>query len=168
MPTAKPRVQVTLTETQFDLLRRLAKLQHRSMSAVLSELFETIEPVMTRVAVVLEAAVRAQSSALNGLRSATESAQAEVEPMLTAALGQLDLLAAAAGIDQGGLAPKAGGLGASPPLSRPNAVARTTPPALTGGSGTAHTHRRASKRAIAGRGTVHKTSKAKVANGRRK
>ncbi len=144
MPTAKPRLQVTVTPKQSDLLRRLSKLQKRSMAAVLAELLETIEPVLERVAVVLEAAVRAQSSALNGLRAATEQAQAEVEPMVMQALGQLDLLAQVA-TSEPAPAPALQVPGEAP---APSLSARRTspadPPALTGGSGrrsTVHKHR---------------------------
>ena len=155
MPTAKPRVQVTVTPAQFDLLRRLSKLQQRSMSAVLSELFATIEPVLERVAVVLEAAVRAQSSALDGLRSATEDAQAEIEPLLTNALGQLDLLVQAAGVDQAAARtpPPASGGGRSraPASAAPPPALALTPPALTGGSGAGRTTtRRTGKRTSPG------------------
>jgi hypothetical protein len=93
MPTAKPRIQVSLTIPQYELLRRLAKLQQRSMSAVVAELWESIHPVLERVAVVLQAAVRAQDSAREGLRAATELGEREMRPHVAAALGQLDLLA---------------------------------------------------------------------------
>jgi hypothetical protein len=92
MPTAKPRVQVTLSTPQHELLRRLAKLQKRSMSSVLEELFEQVYPVLERVAVVLQAAVRAQDSAKEGLRQSMEQGERELRPVLAQAMGQLDLL----------------------------------------------------------------------------
>jgi hypothetical protein len=92
MPTARPRIQVTVTESQYQLLKRLAKLQSRSMSAVLSELFDQIEPVYERVAVVLQAAVRAQASMKEGMTQGMEQAEAELAPLVGAAMGQLDLL----------------------------------------------------------------------------
>jgi len=92
MPTAKPRLQVTLTTPQHELLKRLAKLQSRSASSIVAELFEQVFPVLERVAVVLQAAVRAQESAKEGLRSSTEAAERDMRPHLAQALGQLDLL----------------------------------------------------------------------------
>jgi hypothetical protein len=92
MPTAKPRVQVSLSTSQYELLKRLAKLQSRSMSAIVEELLEQVMPVLERVAVVLQAAVRAQDSMKEGLRAATDQAERETRPLLASALGQLDLL----------------------------------------------------------------------------
>jgi hypothetical protein len=92
MPTAKPRIQVTVTESQYQLLKRLAQLQHRSMSAVLSEIIDQIEPVYERVAVVLQAAVRAQASMKEGMTQGMEQAEAELAPLVGKAMGQLDLL----------------------------------------------------------------------------
>jgi uncharacterized protein (DUF1778 family) len=93
MPTAKPRVQVTVTESQHHLLRRLAKLQGRSMSAVLAELLEEIAPVLERVAVVMQAAERAQASVREGLRTSAEQAEEQVRPLMAQALAQFDWLA---------------------------------------------------------------------------
>ena len=92
MPTTNPRIQVTVKPSQYELLKRLAKLQGRSMSAVVAELFDQLEPVYERIAVVLQAAVRAQASAKEGLRQATEQAEAEMAPHVAQAMGQLDLL----------------------------------------------------------------------------
>jgi hypothetical protein len=92
MPTAKPRVQVTLTLPQHETLRRLAALQKRSMSSVISELFETVLPALERVAVVLQAAVRAQDSQRAGLLASAEQTERDLRPLVAQAMGQLDLL----------------------------------------------------------------------------
>ena len=126
MPTAKPRIQVTLTTAQYELLQRLSKLQHRSMSSIVAELWESIHPVLERVAVVLQAAVRAQDSAKEGLRAATEESERQLRPHVAAALGQLDMLT----MDFEAVAPKADAAersGAGPPR---------TPVPVTRGSGT--------------------------------
>jgi hypothetical protein len=150
MPTEKPRLQVTLTPKQHDLLSRLSLLQKRSRAAVLLEVFQTIEPVLERVAAILEAAVRAQHDALDGLRTATESAQANVEPMMVQALGQLDLLVAAAGVDQA--APPGRADAAPEARGRPS---RRDPPALTGGSGRRTTvYKHSTKRVQRSKGTA--------------
>lgn len=92
MPTAKPRLQVALERPHYELLLRLAKLQGRSASAVLAELFGTVYPVMERLAVVLQAAKRAQESAQEGLLQSTEQAERDLRPFLAQAIGQLELL----------------------------------------------------------------------------
>jgi hypothetical protein len=126
MPTANPRIQVTVKPSQYELLKRLAKLQGRSMSKVISELFDEIEPVYERVAVVLQAAKRAQSSANEGMRQAFEKAEGEMAPHVAAAMGQFDLLVSTfgAGADTGGAS------SASASVSLP------TPGPVTRGSGT--------------------------------
>jgi hypothetical protein len=122
MTTKKPRIQVSLTTAQYELLRNLAELQDRSMGSIVSELFDQVHPVLERVAVVLQAAKRAQSSALDGLRQATEDAEAEIAPMVGAAMHQLDLLhvAATVGGPQGMDARSA----AAPPVRTPEPVTR--------------------------------------------
>ena len=94
MPTAKPRVNVTLRQEDFDLVSKLAKQQRRSRADLLRDLFETIRPVLERVAVVTEAAQRAQATAKQGLVDSAEKAEAELLPMVQQALGQFDLFVA--------------------------------------------------------------------------
>lgn len=62
------------------------------MSSVLAELFEQVYPVLERVAVVLQAAARAQESMKEGLRESTAQAERDLRPLLASAFGQLDLL----------------------------------------------------------------------------
>jgi hypothetical protein len=150
MPTVKPRVQVSLSVPYFELLTRLAKLQRRSRSAVLSELFEQVAPVLERVAVVLQAAVRAQASARDGLVKATEDAEAEIAPFVNRAMAQLDLLQQTA---EGGAEAAAGKAGV--PGLTASALPRT-PRAVTRGSGLPRTggNARVSPRRAAGAGVL--------------
>jgi hypothetical protein len=110
---------------QYELLKQLALLQERSMGSIVSELFEQVHPVLERVAVVLQAAKRAQSSALDGLKKATEDAEAEIAPMVGAAMHQLDLLHVAASVQ----APRPEGARSATPDPEP------TPEPVTRGSG---------------------------------
>ena len=94
MPTAKPRVNVTLSVEDFELLSTLAKQQKRSRADMLRDLFQTIRPVLERVAVVTEAALRAQSTAKSGLIASAEKTEAELLPLMQQALGQFDMFLA--------------------------------------------------------------------------
>jgi hypothetical protein len=140
MPTKKPRIQVSLTVSQYELIKRLGKLQGRSMSHVLSELFDEIEPVYERVAVVLQAAVRAQSSMKEGFVESARRAEAEISPIVARAMGQLDFLVegaehrASGGAVEGGRPTQAASSAAAPPLPR-------TPAPVTRGSGLAKVKR---------------------------
>jgi hypothetical protein len=151
MPTMNPRIQVTVKPSQYQLLKRLAKLQGRSMSQVLAELFDQIEPVYERVAVVLQAAVRAQDSMKQGLRNATEEAEAEMRPHVARAMGQLDLLVERSEGWQSGLA-------GSEPASVRDPL--RTPEPVTRGSGLHTTREKSgSQRAGATDGSSRKLQK---------
>lgn len=136
MPTVNPRIQVTVRPSQYALLQRLAKLQKRSMSKVLAELFDEIEPVYERVAVVLEAAVRAQVSAKQGMVDAFQAAEAEMAPHVAAAMGQFDMLVNTFGPAQDVAAGAPSGARIAAPPSAP------TPTQVTRGSGLPTTHTR--------------------------
>jgi len=61
MPTAKPRLQVTLRPHTYLLLGRLAKLRKTSKAAIVSEFVEEIAPVLQRVVAVMDKAAEAQN-----------------------------------------------------------------------------------------------------------
>jgi hypothetical protein len=129
VPTINPRIQVTVKPSQYVLLQRLAKLQKRSMSKVLSELFDEIEPVYERVAVVLEAASRAQVTARTGMADAFKQAEAEMAPHVAAAMGQFDMLVNTFGHEAAVVAGAPSGARIAAPPSAP------TPSPVTRGSG---------------------------------
>jgi len=113
----------------YELVKRLAKLQERSMSQVLSDLFGEIAPVYERVAVVLQAAKRAQVSAHEGFRNAAEKAEAEIAPHLAAAIAQFDIFEQQLGVSGGS------GLGRASVASPADPVPPSTPAPVTRGSG---------------------------------
>lgn len=102
MATLKPRVAVTLEPHRYDMLKRLASLQGVSMSHLLADLVETVAEPLERVVVVLEAAKRAPDQVKDGLRAAVLKSEAEVLPMATKALSQLDMFLAEAAAAVGG------------------------------------------------------------------
>jgi hypothetical protein len=126
MPTKKPRIQVSLATSEYELVKRLAKLQERSMSQVLSDLFTEIAPVYERVAVVLQAAKRAQQSAHEGFRNAAEKAQAEIAPHMAAAIAQFDIFEEQLGVTGGS---KLGAELGAGPVGFPLEAHREAPPA---------------------------------------
>ena len=71
MPTAKPRLNLTLPQHRYDLLKRLADIQGVSMSSVVTDVMEEVYPVLERVCVVLEAALLAKKTSKEGLRVAS-------------------------------------------------------------------------------------------------
>lgn len=91
MPTAKPRIQITIPPERYELLKRLAAAQSVSMSALVLDVLEPAYPVLERVCVVLEAAKRAKESSKEGMREAMNRAEAEVLPYLVEAVEQFDM-----------------------------------------------------------------------------
>jgi len=91
MATKKPRINVTLEPYRYQLLKRLAELQGVSMSYLLADLLDSVAPVLERVAVAIEAAQQAQESLKPNLVRVAQQAEAELSPMLSEAITQLDM-----------------------------------------------------------------------------
>ena len=91
MPSAKPRLALTLPEHRHDLLKRLAALQGVSMASVVTDLLEECYPVLERVVIALEAAKSASESAKAGLRESCDKAVEELEPYRDHFMDQFDL-----------------------------------------------------------------------------
>lgn len=94
MATTKPRVNVTLEQHRYDLLKRLAGLQGVSMSYLIADLLDTVSEPLERVCVVLEAASKAPQSVKDGLLSAVSKAESVLLPQAQAWLDQSDLFLA--------------------------------------------------------------------------
>jgi len=92
MPTAKPRVQVSMSPAAFQSLSRLAKARRVSRSVVMAELFEAARPALDRLAEVIEAARAAPKDVLQRFASAVELGEQQSLTGVQAHLGQLDLL----------------------------------------------------------------------------
>lgn len=89
MPTANPRVNVTLSPSLDSLVGRLAGLQRVSKSNVLRELLETAAPALARAVAVMEAAERAKPEVLAGLARSLERSQTVAEVALESALSAI-------------------------------------------------------------------------------
>lgn len=90
MPTAKPRITITLTDKQHAVLSSLAGLQKVSMSSIVVDLLETTIPVLERLSGILSNAASAPQDLLDELRRTAQSAENEVSGMAPHVLGLLD------------------------------------------------------------------------------
>jgi uncharacterized protein (DUF1778 family) len=97
MPTSKPRITITLSQHQHDLLGAMADAQKVSMSSIVVELLDTAVPVLERVMDLINAAKRAPKEALDELKRSLDRAEHSVLGMQQEAIGQLDLLLKEAG-----------------------------------------------------------------------
>lgn len=91
MATLKPRITVTLTKRQYDVVRAISEFGGQPMSAFISELLEQSLPVLERMAESFRKIKAAKDEHKKRIVEELDQAQAEVEPVLDQVLGQFDL-----------------------------------------------------------------------------
>ena len=129
MPTAKPRITITLTDQHHAVLSSLAALQKVSMSSIVFDLLDTTLPVLERLAGVLENAANAPQAVLDEIKNTVLAAESDLSQAHSSVFHQLDLLERmASGEAPGGTRSGAPGAdaGAKPPTS--NRGVRITSP----------------------------------------
>ena len=85
MPTANPRLTITLQPALAAVLRRVSELTGNSQSAMIAELLAQSQPVFERMVEVLEAAERLRAEAMEAPEEVSRSlnrAQARIEAQL--------------------------------------------------------------------------------------
>lgn len=91
MPTTKPRITITLTERQHEVLRSLSASSGQSMSAYVVEFLEMALPTLERMAVAMQAISNSKGAQLGQIRDQLDQAQAVFEPLAALAVAQSDL-----------------------------------------------------------------------------
>lgn len=127
MPTAKPRIAITLPPHTYEVIRRLAELNGQPMSRIVSELVEAVAEPLMRTVAFLEAAAAAPKEVKDGLRGTVEAMERELYGAAGYSLGQMDWLMQE--MQKGG-----GGRGGSA-SAHPSPGAVPNPPTVTRGSG---------------------------------
>jgi len=94
MPTAKPRITVTLEPHTYEVLSRLSAVGGESMSALVAQFIDVSVPSLERLVVVLERAKAAPKEAHAGLLAAVERAERTLMPALQQASDMGDLFIA--------------------------------------------------------------------------
>lgn len=122
MATTKPRITVTLTQRQHDVLRVISDCGGQPMSAFISDMLEQALPVLERMAESFRKIKAAQDEQKKRIVEELDQAQAEVEPVLEQVLGQFDLFMTK--VEQATLA---GADGVREHASAPALVAGSTP-----------------------------------------
>lgn len=90
MPAVSPRIAVYLPKHVASTVRRVAALRGVSMSAVIRDFLEETQPVMERIANLLDLAARTDRSALKEWARTLEETQTEMEAHALGAVQQLD------------------------------------------------------------------------------
>jgi hypothetical protein len=94
MPAKYPRLTITMRPGLHALLRRLSELTGQSQSALIFELLDGAEPVLTRVIRLLEAATLAKDEMRGKLAQEMQGAQERIEQQLALsldAIGETDV-----------------------------------------------------------------------------
>lgn len=94
MPTAKPRITVTLEPRTYEVLSRLSAAGGQSMASLVTQFVDLAVPSMERLVLVLERARDAPEEARAGLAAAIERAERTLLPALTNAQDMGDLFLA--------------------------------------------------------------------------
>lgn len=84
MPTAKPRLNLTLEPQMATLIERLAVGREVPRSRVITDLLEAVAPQLERMADLMEAAARAPANVHDQLKTALASAYEQLAPMTDA------------------------------------------------------------------------------------
>jgi len=92
MPTSKPRITITLTDQQHQVLSALAKVQKISMSSIVVDFLESTMPVLERLVSVLEGAANAPQSVKDQIRQSAESAEKAYGHLPSELLQPLDFM----------------------------------------------------------------------------
>lgn len=90
MPTANPRLTVTLKPSTFAQLREVSRLTGNSQSALIGDILEQAEPVFSRLIQVLSAAEFAKQELRDRTASDLERAQARLEKQMGLVLGEFN------------------------------------------------------------------------------
>lgn len=91
MPTAKPRITVTLEPHSHEVLSRLSRLGGDSMSALVAQYVELAIPSLERLVVAMERVHEAPQEIRQGFAAAVAEAERDVMPALEQAARQADL-----------------------------------------------------------------------------
>lgn len=113
-----PRIAITVPAASYDTLRYLSLTSGRSMSSIVAELVETVQPVLQRTAEILAAGKRAEMDRAEGLKEAVQGALERMEEHAARAALHLGFgveeIGALTGVDARSAPPRQG---AGPPAS---------------------------------------------------
>lgn len=90
MATHRPRLTITLTDQVHDTLGKLADIQGRSMSSIVLEYLELVDPINQKILSAMARARRIQTDSKNDLITDLTSAQDQAEAALLPLMAMLD------------------------------------------------------------------------------
>lgn len=119
MATTKPRITITISDRQHQLLKSISDTTGQSMSAFVVELLETSEPVLERLAATFQAMKTVKDKERVRIVQTLDDAQSAFEPLAMAAVDQLDMflgkIEEEAGVPEGMRSSRTGNTASSSP-----------------------------------------------------
>ena len=91
MPTKKPRVNITLTQKQYNVFKSLSDSSGQSMSSLIVEIIDLSMPTFERMAATFQQLKKARDLGRSRMAEAFQETQSVLEPIALAAAGQFDL-----------------------------------------------------------------------------
>lgn len=91
MATSKPRITISLTNHQHDILKSIADSGGASMSGMLGEFIESAMPTFERMAATFQQLKKANDQERARMAEALGEVQSALEPIAMEAVGQWDL-----------------------------------------------------------------------------
>ena len=92
MPTRNPRINITLKQADYDVIKRLSELTGSSMSKTIKEYLEVVIPTLERVADNLEIIKNSDRTIKDGLVKSVDDALTRLEALNHYALSEYDQL----------------------------------------------------------------------------
>lgn len=130
MATNKPRITITLSKHQHDVLRAISECGGQPMSTFVSEMLEAALPTLQRMAVTFQKVKQAQVQERGKFLESMDRAQAAIEPVVMNMVDQFDLFlnrmdeAAGGAPDGSGATPAAPSAAAAAPTTNRGATPR--------------------------------------------
>lgn len=117
MATTRPRITITLTERQYELVKTLSDSSGQSMSGFIVEYLELAQPVLESMCVAYQRIKQADTARKQELKNSIEAAERSIRPLVESVNAQVDFFFS--NVDQNGLsgAEGAGNAHAAPDAS---------------------------------------------------
>jgi hypothetical protein len=105
MTTSKPRITITLDPNVYGVIRSISAASGQPMSAIVSDLLDSSVPILERMVQTFNQLRTMKETERAAVVKALADAEDVLSPMLMQVTGQMDLLAAAAGLGAAGTLP---------------------------------------------------------------
>jgi formiminotetrahydrofolate cyclodeaminase len=91
MATTKPRITITLTKRQHEVLTAISAMGGGSMSAFVGEVLESALPTLERIAATFQKVKEAKDAERGRFIASMDRSQAAIESIVMESIGQFDL-----------------------------------------------------------------------------